>query len=283
MVETTHACRHCGPTGFWAGLLGGLKRAFGGGRDGDRLEYIPVDEIRDNPHQPREYVLHEEHDHLKQSIGQYGVIVPIIVNRSRSGYVLIAGQRRLLAARELGMKMVPAIVRSLSTREMMHVATLENLHRQSLSPIDLVLMLDRIRKRCPGVSEEDLARTMGLKTGEVQKARSLLDLPIPVQEALRAGMIGEAQARIVAEVSDPDVQLEIVELVYNTGLADEDLREMVDRINRKEPPFVTSDGSAHYHAGHCPYALLIPENRRTKFYSKKEAGRLGKIACMNCL
>ncbi len=278
-----HLCNHCGTSGFWASFKEGLKRVLGLKRDDDMLMYIPVGEIRDNPHQPREYVLAGEHAHLKSSIERYGVIVPIIVNRSRGGYTLVAGQRRLLAARELGMEMIPAIVRSLSTRDMMHVAALENLHRQSLTQVDLVLMLEKLAKRCPGTSEEELAATMGLKAEDVRKARELLKLPIPVQEALRAGMVNESQARVIAEASDPDVQLEIVEMVYNTKMSDEELREMVDRVTRKEPNFVTTDGSAHFHAPHCPYAMLIPENRRMKFYSKREAGKLGKIACMQCL
>jgi len=285
MSEEGHLCRHCGTGGFWSAVARGFRGMLKPSKREDRLLYIPLDEIRDNPHQPREYVVESPHESLKASIEKYGVIVPIIVNRDHGAYVLIAGQRRLKAARELGMKMIPAIVRTLSPREMMQVAALENLHRESLSPIDLVLMLDRLRRRCPGVSEEDLASTMGLKPEEVARGRSLLKLPVPVQEALRAGMVTETQGEIIAEIPDPSVQLEVVEMVYNAGpeMSDEDLKGVVARITRKDPAFVTTEGSPHFHAPHCPYAVLIPEHRRLKFYTKKEAGRRGKVACMQCL
>jgi len=285
MSDTEHLCRHCGSGGFWSGVgrfFRGLARPS---RTEDRLQYIPIDEIHDNPYQPREYVVEAPHATLRASIEKYGVIVPIIVNRDHGRYVLIAGQRRLMAARDLGMKMIPAIIRTLGTREMMQVATLENLHRESLNPIDLVLMIDRLRPRCPGVSEADLAATMGLKLDEITRGRALLKLPVPVQEALRAGMITETQAEIIAEIPDTNVQLEVVEMVYNAGpeMMDEDLRGVVDRIVRKEPSYVTTDGSPHFHSPHCPYAIGIPDDRREKFYTKKEAGRRGKVACMQCL
>ena len=278
-------CKHCGTSGFWGNFLEAVRGVFRLKRKQDRLEYIPCGDIKDNPHQPREYVVEGPHASLKASIEKYGVIVPVIVNRDHGRYVLIAGQRRLMAARDLGMKMIPAIVRTLGAREMMQVATLENLHRESLIPIDLVLMLDRLRPRCPGVSEADLAATMGLKPEEIARGRSLLKFPVPVQEALRAGMITEVQADIIAEIEDANVQLEVVEMVYNAGpdMADEDLRGVVDRIIRKEPSYVTTDGSPHFHASHCPYAIGIPDERREKFYTKREAGRRGKVACMQCL
>ena len=285
MSETEHLCRHCGSGGIWGAIGRGFRALLRPSRKEDRLQYIAIDEIQDNPYQPREYVVEAPHATLRASIEKYGVIVPIIVNRDHGRYVLIAGQRRLMAARDLGMKMIPAIVRTLGTREMMQVATLENLHRESLNPIDLVLMIDRLRPRCPGVSEADLVATMGLKPEEVVRGRSLLKLPVPVQEALRAGMITDTQAEIIAEIEDANVQLEVVEMVYNAGqeMGDEDLRGVVDRIIRKEPAFVTTDGSPHFHASHCPYAIGIPDERREKFYTKREAGRRGKVACMQCL
>jgi ParB family chromosome partitioning protein len=285
MSDTGHLCRHCGTGGFWSGVGRFFRSLAKPSRKEDRLQYIAIDEIQDNPFQPREYVVEAPHATLRASIEKYGVIVPIIVNRDHGRYVLIAGQRRLMAARDLGMKMIPAIVRTIGTREMMQVAALENLHRESLNPIDLVLMLDRLRPRCPGVSEADLAATMGLKPEEISRGRAMMKLPVPVQEALRAGMISGTQAEVIAEIPDSNVQLEVVEMVYNAGpeMADEDLRGVVDRIIRREPNYVTTDGSPHFHASHCPYAIGIPDDRREKFYTKREAGRRGKVACMQCL
>lgn len=283
MGEAAHVCSHCGGGGFWATFKEAMRRVFTFKRKEDRLMYIPIEKIGQNPFQPRESFLEEPHDNLKKSIEQYGVIVPIIVNRQGSRYTLVAGQRRLQAARELGFKYVPAIVRTLNPRQMMEVSYLENLHRENLSSVDVVQMFDRIHRKYPKIDERDMAEAMGLKVDELQHARTLLDLPIPVFEALRANMITEGHARLLSQISDPDVQLEVIEMVFNEKLGIEETEELVTRIVRKEPSYITADQSAHFHSPSCPFAQLIPEDRKLKFYSKREVARKGKIPCMQCL
>jgi len=283
MAEVRHACSHCGGNGVWRGIVDGFKRVFGLKRKQDRLMYVPTDRIDANPFQPREYVLDEPLADLKQSIEQYGVIVPIIVNKQGSRHTLVAGQRRLQASRELGFKFIPAIVRSLNPRQMMEVSYLENLHREELSKIDVVQMFDRIHRKYPKIQETDLAEAMGLKVEELKKTRGLLDLPVPVLEALRANMISEDQAWMLATISDPDAQLEVIELAYNEKLSLEDTKEVVDRVTGRAANYVTADQSAHYHSPACPFAQLIPEDRRMKFYTRKEVSGRGKIPCMQCL
>jgi len=95
MGDTEHLCRHCGSGGFWSGVGRFFRSMARPSRREDRLQYIPIDEIQDNPFQPREYVVEAPHATLRASIEKYGVIVPIIVNRDHGRYVLIAGQRRL--------------------------------------------------------------------------------------------------------------------------------------------------------------------------------------------
>jgi len=283
MATQRPVCRYCGGHRLWRSLLEGIRRIFSLRRREDRLMYIPVDRIDPNPFQPREYFLEEPHENLKKSIETYGVIVPIIVNRKGRRYTLVAGQRRLKAAREVGYRYIPAIVRSLSPHQVMEVSTLENLHREDLSTLDVVKMFDRIRRRYPQIGEGEMAEALGLEVDRLRHARSLLDLPVPVLEALRAKMIGEEHARLVAQIPDPDAQLEVIEIIYNEKLGLEETQELVDRVTGKEPSYVTADQATHYHAPSCPFALLIPEERKLKFYSRREAARRGKIPCMQCL
>ena len=278
-----HACSHCSGPGVWRGLVDGVKRAFGLRRKEDRLAYIPAERIEANPFQPREYVLDEPLADLKQSIEQYGIIVPLIVNKEGKRFVLVAGQRRLQAARELGFRFVPAIVRHLNPRQMMEVSYLENLHREELTRIDVVKMFDRIHRKYPKIQETDLAEAMGLEVDDLRKTRGLLDLPVPVLEALRAGMISEEQANLLAPVKDPDVQLEIIELSYNEKLGLEETKELIDRVTGKEPAYVTADQAVHFHSPGCAFAQLIPDDRRQRYYSRKEASKKGKVPCMQCL
>lgn len=284
MGETKHVCGHCGGNSLWRTVVNGVKRAFGFKRKEDRLEYVPVEKIHANPFQPREYVLEEPLADLKKSIEQYGIIVPLIVNKEPGRYSLVAGQRRLQAARELGFKFVPAMVRTLNSRQVMEISYMENLHREELSKIDIVEMFDRISRRYPKIEEGELADTMGLKVDELRRSRGLLDLPVPVLEALRANMISEEVAQIIAMgISDPDAQLETIELVYNEKLGPEETKELVDRVGGKEPAYVTAESSTHFHSPACPFAQLIPDDRREKFYSRKEVAKRGKMPCMQCL
>lgn len=283
MGESKHVCNHCGGNSVWRGFIDGVKRVFKFKRQEDRLMYIPVDQIDQNPYQPREYVIDEPLGSLRKSVEQYGVIVPIIVNRHGGRYTLCAGQRRLQAARELGFKFIPAIVRSMNPRQMMEVSYLENLHREDLSQIDVVMMFDRIHRKYPRIEESEIAEAMGLKVDELQHARTLLDLPIPVLEALRANMISEGHARVISAISDPDAQLETIEMVYNEKLGLEETQELVNRMTNKAAAYITADQAAHFHAPTCPFAQLIPEDRKLKFHSKKEVARKGKVPCMQCL
>lgn len=283
MAETKHACTHCGGHSVWRSISDGFKRVFRLKKQEDRLMYIPVEAVDQNPYQPREYVQQEPLEELKKSIEQYGVIVPIIVNRKAKRFTLVAGQRRLAAARELGFKYIPAIVRSLNPRQMMEISYLENLHREELSTIDVVQMFDKIHRKYPKIEEGDLADAMGLKVDELRHARNLLDLPIPTLEALRAGMITEGHAQWLKEIADPDAQLEVIEMVFNEKMGVEETKELVDRVTRKEPAYVTADQASHFHSPSCPFAQLIPDDRKLKFYSKKEVARRGKIPCMQCL
>jgi ParB family chromosome partitioning protein len=283
MGETKHVCNHCGGNSLWRGFIDGVKRVFKFKRQEDRLMYVPVEKVDQNPYQPREYVIEEPLGDLRKSIEQYGVIVPIIVNRHASRFTLVAGQRRLQAARELGFKFIPAIVRTLNPRQMMEVSYLENLHREELSKVDVVMMFDRIHRKYPRIEEDEIAEAMGLKVDELRHARTLLDLPIPVLEALRANMISEGHARAISAISDPDAQLETIEMVYNEKLGLEETQELVNRMTNKAAAYVTADQAAHFHAPTCPFAQLIPEDRKLKFHSKKEVARKGKVPCMQCL
>jgi len=284
MERANNRCIVCGSGGFWRNFFSGVRRMipFRGRRE--VLERIPVAEIADNPFQPRTYIRAEPHDDLKMSIAQFGVIVPVIVNRRRDGgFTLVAGQRRLQAARELGLETIPAIIRRMETREMMEVTYLENLHREDLGRADVVQMFDRILKKYPGMAEEELAVAMGLDAAALRQARELLDLPIPVLEAVRAGMVTEGQGRWIAQLPDPESMLEAVEMTVQDRLDLESTRAMVERMLRRPPRFVSNADSPHYHSPSCPFAQFIPAEKQARFYSKKEARRRGKIACMQCL
>jgi ParB family chromosome partitioning protein len=264
---------------LFRGTIGG---AFSGAEK-NTLIHLPIDKIESNPFQPREVVDRKGLVDLTRSIKEYGVIVPIIVSKTETGYQLVAGQRRLLAAKDAGLKFIPAIVKTIGVREMMEMGYLENLHREDLNKIDRVGMFERICNEYPEIGRDNLANMLGLNLKELDKAKEILKLPIILQEALRAKMLTERHAFILKDLSDKDSLLKGIETVYKERLPVSETEEYVNSVLKRNPKYVCGPRSIHFHLPDCPYVNLIPREERQSFYSKKEAKLAGKIPCMMCM
>ncbi|OHB75345.1 MAG: hypothetical protein A2Z34_04835 [Planctomycetes bacterium RBG_16_59_8] len=282
-------CRHCGEflgyvsPGKGRGIISLLGGVFSGKR-GHKNEFVhaPADKIEANPYQPRELVDKKTLADLKKSMRQYGIIVPLIVKRDGKGYQLVAGQRRLMAARELGMKFVPAIVMTLNVREMMEISYLENLHRVDLSRIDLIQMFERICLEYPEIGREKLSAMLGLDLEQITRDRDLIKLPVILQEAVRRGMVSEEHARHLRHL-DGKKTIEALEEIYRHRLTAEETEELVNRLLKKQPKYISSGKSLHFHRPDCPYTNLLDRHEANWYYSKREAVKSGKRACMTCL
>lgn len=222
-------CRYCGeildgaeqaPRGLWAWVKRFFRRGFR-----VRYEHVPVDEIRQNPFQPREYM--DEHtsefERLKQSVRAFGVIVPIIVRREKKGFVLVAGQRRLAACRALKMRSIPSLIESLTQKEMMEVAVLENLHRKELNRVESSRALQRIIYNDRMESWKSLGRRFGMDLDELKTQKGLLDLPVLLQEAVARGMITPAQAQALSQVREELALKSMLKETYQRRLSPEEI------------------------------------------------------------
>jgi ParB family chromosome partitioning protein len=214
--------------------LGALSRIWrlllGSKGNGKTLKYVPVDKIESNPYQPRRRVRKNELEFLRKSIRAFGVVVPIIVRVVPGGYQLVAGQRRFKACKQLGMRLIPAIVRELSVKEMIELSYLENLHRAELTSVEKAEALERLFNESSGVSRERLAEMLGRSPEEAEAERGLLKLPVVLQEAINYGMITDEQARCLATISDMPTIVRLLERVYCNELSLEQTRELVESI-----------------------------------------------------
>jgi ParB family chromosome partitioning protein len=263
-------------------ILGILKRLFFGDKK-DNISYIPLARIESNPFQPREVVEKRSISALARSVKEYGVIVPIIVTRVKGGYQLVAGQRRLLAAKEAGLRFIPAIIKNLSIREMMEVGYLENLHREELNKLDRIQVFERICNEYPELGRERLAEMLGLDIKELERSKEILKLPIILQEAIRAKIVTERHAFILKDLPDKGSLLKGIEAVYKERLSLEDTKEYVDSLLGRARKYVSARESSHFHHPSCPYVNLIPPEERVDFHSKFQARKAGKIPCMMCM
>lgn len=179
---------------------------------------IPVHLIIKNPDQPRTYFSESEIESLAQSIKSHGVLQPLIVSLSEDGeYVLVAGERRLLAARRAGVSDVPCLMRGeLTERSRLEIAIIENVQREDLNFIDQARAYHRLNQEF-GMTHEQVAKAVGKERSSVSNIMRLLDLPENIQDALCNKKIAYGQARgLLAEKNDKERQRMFTRMLEGT-------------------------------------------------------------------
>jgi ParB family chromosome partitioning protein len=179
---------------------------------------IRVDQIQHNPWQPRKAFDEEELAALSESIKNHGILQPLIVRQTRDGYQLIAGERRLRAARGAGFDAVPVRVVDFNDQQVYEAALVENIQRTDLNPIEKAHgfkgYLDRFH-----MTHEDLAKRLGLARPTISNLVGLLELPTEVQDCVRTGQVTLGHAKILKGIPDPSKQLALCKEIVARGLS----------------------------------------------------------------
>lgn len=170
-----------------------------------RVQYIPLGRIRPNPQQPRRSFDEEGLAELAASIRSCGILQPLTVRRAREGYELVAGERRLRAARIAGLREVPCLVAQVGEEDSALLALMENLQRRDLDCWEEAQAIARLISRY-GLSQEEAARRLGRAQPTVANKLRLLRLPEDVRALLRENGLTERHARALLRLQDPEVQ-----------------------------------------------------------------------------
>jgi ParB family transcriptional regulator, chromosome partitioning protein len=174
---------------------------------------IPIDSIQRNPRQPREKFDMEELESLAASIREHGVIQPLIVSPGKNGiYVLIAGERRLQAARKAGLRTVPVVIRHATDQQLLELALIENIQRADLNAIEEAEAYQHLTKEFK-LSHETIAARVGKSRVAITNTLRLLDASAPVKQALVDGRITEGHARALLALSSAKAQEELLKKV----------------------------------------------------------------------
>jgi ParB family chromosome partitioning protein len=193
---------------------------------------IPLDRIVANPHQPRARFDGHDQDVLAASISTHGVLQPVIVRGLANGdYQLIAGERRVRAARQAGLTRVPAVIRDPSEEQMIELALIENLQRTDLNPIEQAMGFRILIERF-GLAHDAVAGRIGRSRASVSNALRLLDLAPETQEALLEGQISEGHARALAGLTVSELQVAALQIVLERHLSVRQTEELVRRRRR---------------------------------------------------
>ena len=185
--------------------------------DKHRVQRILISDIKPNPAQPRREFDQTALAELSKSIERHGVLQPIVVVRDKNGYLLVAGERRWRAARDAGLKELPAIVRSLQELERIELSLIENIQRVDLSPLEQALAVYQLQQQF-SLALDEIAEKLGKAPSTVSNLTRLLELPDAAREALKTGKISEGHARaILALKGNPPKQSELLHSILDNG------------------------------------------------------------------
>lgn len=216
---------------------------------------IEVDKIKPNPYQPRTESDEESLKELAQSIREVGIIQPLVVSKiekeTEKGreveYQLIAGERRLRAAKMVGMERVPVVIKKLDTKEdKLLMALIENIQRSDLNPIEMAKAYARLQDNF-NLTQREIAVKVGKSRESIANTLRLLNLPSHIKGALANGKINESQAMILLSIKDPTKQNNLFNKILEQKLTAKELRyytktkkskeNKISSKNRKEESF----------------------------------------------
>ena len=211
-------------------LLG--TAAMGGGGDGESSASsdIHVDLIERNPFQPRHEFDQAAINELADSIRQHGVLQPILVRSAGGGYQLIAGERRLIAAKKAGIQQIPCRVLALTDQQVSEVALEENLKRQDLNVLEKAVAFQGYLDRY-GCSIEELSRRLSLDRSTVSNMLRLLELPESVKADLRSDKISAGHARSLLSLKSETDRTTLCERIQKEGMSVRKVEEAVRELN----------------------------------------------------
>lgn len=253
-----------------------------------KLAYLPIEQVKPNPFQPREEFNAESMEELMLSIQEKGIIQPILVRPKGESYELIAGERRLRAAINLKLKEIPAIIKDVEDRDSLELALIENIQRQELNPIEEARAYRHLIEKF-NLTQEEVSDVLGKARVSVTNTLRLLKLPLEIQEEMKKLRISFAHGRALLEVGDENLQRRLMQETISKSLS---VRELEGLIKTGRPRQASSKESK----GTEPHIKIIEEELQrslaTKvrvvkkkkrgyivvdFYSEADLGRIASI------
>lgn len=208
--------------------------------EGEAPTSIGLDQIRPNPYQPRLHFDEGVLDELVRSIRRHGILQPVVVRKSPSGFELISGERRLRASRQAGRDTIPAIIREdVDDATMLELALVENVQRQDLDAIEKARGFRRMMDKL-GLTQEEVAAKVGLRRATISNHVRLLELPEPAQEAIGRGLITMGHAKALLSLPTEAEQLRLMKRIAQDGIS---VRE-AERMVRPDTPGESEKGAA---------------------------------------
>ncbi|MCM8791862.1 MAG: ParB/RepB/Spo0J family partition protein [Candidatus Omnitrophica bacterium] len=253
----------------------------------EKIVYIKTEQIKPNPYQPRKEFDPAELQELCASIQSKGLIQPILVRQKGEDYELIAGERRLEAAKLLNLKEIPAIIRPVNDLESLELSLIENIQRRDLNPIEEAQAFQYLIDKF-GLTQEQISQVIGKSRVTVTNILRLLKLPSEIQEEIKKGRISFAQGRLLLEIEDPQQQKIIAKKIIDNSLTIRELENIISkissprrkRIKRFLNPYLTAVEEELQHLFGTKVKIIEGRKRgwvQIEFYSKQDLERILEI------
>lgn len=262
-----------------SGLGKGLDALFEDNiNESQGTQTIRMSEIEPNKSQPRRHFDENAITTLADSIRQHGLIQPILVRSTGTGYQIVAGERRWRACRMLGMSEIPAVVKEFSDSETAQIALIENIQREDLNPIEEAAAYKELMETYD-MTQEELSKAVGKSRSAIANAVRLLNMPEKVQELLRKGELSAGQAKAIAAAESEEQMINLAERAANgqiTVRAIEKLLAQKDDEEKEEPAKAeTEKKQAMNYLTEMEISLHETLSRKVKINSKD--GKKGTI------
>lgn len=234
----------------------------------------PIDRIRPNRYQPRRRFEAAELEELSQSIRAQGVLQPLLVRKDGDAYELVAGERRLRAARNAGLEKVPVVVKQISDTELLEMSIIENIQREDLNPLEEADAYHQLMTRF-GMTQDQVAERIGKSRPTVANFVRLRQLPAPIKSDILAGTLSSGHARALLAARTPAIQEKVWRSVASKRLSVRQTEALVKQLNQaKETPAPRKKSSDEIYFNGIAEDLSRHFGTRVKIHRKGKKGRL---------
>lgn len=192
---------------------------------------MDVENLTPNLFQPRKNFDKEKMEELKGSIKKHGIIQPIVVRKIANGYEIVAGERRLKAAKEIGLKKIPAIIKSINNEKSLEIALVENIQREDLNPVEQANAFKRLIDEFK-LTQQELAEATGKSRALVTNTIRLLKLNPEIQKNISEGKISFGHAKLLLSIEDEEVQKAVCDRIMANDLSVRDTERLIKNIEK---------------------------------------------------
>lgn len=196
---------------------------------------VKITMLEPNREQPRKNFDEDSLMELAESIKQFGLLQPILVQDRKDHYEIVAGERRWRAAKIAGLKEVPVIIKNLSEQEIVEISLIENIQRENLNPIEEAQAYKRLLNEF-NLKQDEVAERVSKSRTAVTNSMRLLKLCDEVQHMVINEMISTGHARALLAIEDPDQQYAVAQKIFDEKLSVRDVEKLVKNLNKPEKP-----------------------------------------------